>query len=173
MDPSFEIGGSVFNSLQALRGLIAATSEDDVHTQAVLAVEWLGGCVPVSPERIGEAVNALGGQSSVRIQNLKASIGIASGGLCKVMRQSTPLIQFFVLCAACKLTFLDEDCSTLMSEMRKTSGVLAKLPCSAVQIMRLITQVSGQAGLIAPVDTMHDVASAVDEWNPDQFLSVP
>lgn len=167
LNPSFEIGGSVFNSLQALRGLIAATSEDDVHTQAVLAVERLGACVPVAPERIDEAVNALGGQSSVRIENLKASIGIASGGLCKVMRQSTSLIQFFVLCAACKLTILDEDCSSLMFEMMKTSEVLASLPCSAAQIMRIISQFSGQAGQIAPVDVMHEVASAVDEWNPD------
>jgi hypothetical protein len=167
VNPSFDIGGSIFNSLKALRGLIAATSEDDVHTQAVLAVEQLGACVPVSPERIDEAVNALGGQTSVRIQNLKVSIGIASGGLCRVMRQSTPLLQFFVLCAACKVTLLDEDCSTLMFEMLKTSEVLVKLPCSAVQIMRMITQVSGQAGLIAPVDMMHEVASAVDEWNPD------
>ena len=166
VNPSLEIGGTVFNSLNAVRGLIAATSEDDVHAQAVLAAEQLGACVPVSPERIGEAVNALGGRNAIRIQNLKASIGIASGGLCKIMRQSTPLIQFFVLCAACKVTLLDEECSTLMFEMLKTSKVLAKLPCSAVQIMRMITQVSGQAALIAPVDVMHEVASAVDEWNP-------
>ncbi|KIW18621.1 hypothetical protein PV08_02910 [Exophiala spinifera] len=166
VNPSFEIGGSVFNSLNALRSLIAATSEDDVHTQAVLAVEQLGACVPVSPERIDEAVNALGGQTSIPVQNLKASIGITSGGLCMVMRQSTPLLQFFVLCAACKVTLLDEECGNLMFEMLKTSKVLAKLPCSAVQITRMISQVSGQAGLVAPVDMMHEVASAVDERGP-------
>ena len=76
----------MFNNLKALRGLIAATSEDDVHTQAVLAVEQLGACIPVAAERIDEAVNALGGNTSVRVENLKASIGISSGGLCKVMR---------------------------------------------------------------------------------------
>jgi hypothetical protein len=167
VNPSFEIGGSGFNTLQALRTLIAATSEDDVHTQAVLAVEQLGACFQVAAERIDEAVNALGGQNSVRVENLKASIGISSGGLCKVMRQSTALLQFFVLCAACKTILLDDECSTLMFEMLKTSSVLAKLPCSAVQIMRMITQFSGQAEMIAPADMMHEVASAVDEWNPE------
>jgi len=167
VNPSFEIGSSIFNNLKALRGLIAATSEDDVHTQAVLAVEQLGACFPVAAERIDEAVSALGGQNSVRVQNLKASIGISSGGLCRVMRQSTALLQFFVLCTAFKTTLLDDECSTLMFEMLKTSSVLAKLPCSAVQIMRLITQFSGQAEMIAPADVMHEVASAVDEWNPE------
>ncbi len=167
VDVSFEIGGSVFNNLNALRRLIAASSEDDVHTQAVLAMEQLGTCIPVSPERIDEAVNALGGQTSVRVQNLKASIGIASGGLCRIIRQSTPLLQFFVLCAACKVTVLDEDCGALMFEMLKTSKALAKLPCSAAQIVRMITQVCSQAGLIAPVDMMHGVACAVDEWDPE------
>ena len=157
----------MFNSLKALRGLIAATSEDDVHTQAVLAVEQLGACIPVAAERIDEAVNALGGNTSIRVQNLKASIGISSGGLCKVMRESTPLLQFFALCAACKTVFLDDECGNLMFEMLKTSKVLAKLPCSAVQIFRMITQFSGQAGTIAPVDKMHEIASAVDGWSPE------
>ncbi|KAF8847374.1 hypothetical protein BDZ45DRAFT_811632 [Acephala macrosclerotiorum] len=167
VNPSFEIGGSGFNTLKALRALIAATSEDDVHTQAVLAVEQLGACFPVAAERIDEAVTVLGGSNSVRVENLKASIGISSGGLCKVIRQSTALLQFFVLCAALKTTLLDDECSTLMFEMLKTSSVLAKLPCSAVQIMRMITQFSGQAEMIAPTDMMHEVASAVDEWHPE------
>jgi hypothetical protein len=167
VNPSFEIGGSVFNSFKALRGLIAVTSEDDVHTQAVLAVEQLGACIPVAAERIDEAVNALGGNTSIRVENLKASIGISSGGLCKVMRESTPLLQFFALCAACKTIFLDDECGTLMFEMLKTSKVLAKLPCSAIQIVRMITQFSGQAGTVAPVDMMHEVASAVDGWSPE------
>ena len=167
VNPSLELGGSVFNSLKALRGLIAATSEDDVHTQAVLAVEQLGACIPVAAERIDEAVNALGGNTSIRVQNLKASIGISSGGLCKVMRESTPLLQFFALCAACKVIFLDDECGTLMFEMLQTSKVLAKLPCSAIQIVRMINQFSGQAGTVAPIDKMHEIASAVDGWSPE------
>ena len=78
------------------------------------------------------------------------------------MRRSTPLIQFFVLCSACKMIFADEECSTLIFEMLKISSVLARMPCSAVQIARVITQFSGQADTIAPVDVMHEVASAID-----------
>lgn len=133
----------------------------------MLAAQQLGACIPAASERISEAVDALGGQDSVKVSNLKVSIGISSGGLCKVMRQSTPLLQFFVLCAACKTTLLDDECSTLMFEMLKTSTVLAKLPCSAGQIMRMITQFSGQAEAIAPADNMHEVASAVDKWTPE------
>ena len=83
--PSFEIGGNFFKSVGALRGLIAAASEDDVDTQAVLAVEHLGACIPVAPDRIAEAYDALGRHTSKRVDNLKAWIGITSGGLCQIM----------------------------------------------------------------------------------------
>lgn len=167
IQPVAEAGGSIFNSLSALRTLIAATSEDDVHAQAVLTVEKLGACIPTTPDRIGEAVDALGGQTSVKVQNLQALVGISSGGLSKMMRQSTPLLQFFVFCSACKMIFVDEECSTLVFEMLKSSSVLANLPCSAAQIARMITQFSGQADTIAPVYVMHEVASAIDHYHPE------
>lgn len=166
VNPSFEIGGSVFNTAKSLYSLIAATSQDDVHTQAVLVAERLGASIPAAPERIAEAVDALGGQTSVQVENLKAMVGITSGGLCKAIRECTPLVRFFVLCAGCKTILLDTECSTLMFEMLKTSNVLSSFPCSPAQIGRLIGQISAQADSIAPSDMMHEVASAVDEFNP-------
>ncbi|KFY85042.1 hypothetical protein V500_08766 [Pseudogymnoascus sp. VKM F-4518 (FW-2643)] len=166
VNPSFEIGGSVFNTAKSLYSLIAATTQDDVHTQAVLVAERPGASIPAAPERIAEAVDALGGQTSVQVENLKAMVGITSGGLCKAIRECTPLVRFFVLCAGCKTILLDTECSTLMFEMLKTSNVLSSLPCSPAQIGRLIGQISAQADSIAPSDMMHEVASAVDEFNP-------
>ncbi|MCJ1327757.1 hypothetical protein MMC10_004432 [Thelotrema lepadinum] len=163
--PIVQITVSAFNTLKTIRGLIAATSEDDVQAQAVLAAEQLGACIQVAPERIEQAVDTLAGQTSIRVQNLVASIGIHSGGLVRMMQQSTPLIQFFVLCAACKTTLLDEECSKLVFEMLKTSNLLSNLPCSGSQLLRLISSFSGQAAMIAPAEEMHEIASAIDEFN--------
>lgn len=135
----------------------------------MLAVEQLGACVPVSLERIGEAVDALSGQTSIRIENLKASIGVAQAA-CARLCGSVHLWSNSLCCLPHEN--LDEECSTLVFEMLKTSGVLAKLPCFAVQIMRLITSVSGQAALIAPVEVMHEVASPVDNWGPSLNIYV-
>ena len=67
IQPVFEAGRSVFDSVSALRSLIAVIREDGVHTQAVLAIEELGACIPAAPDRIGEVVDALGGQTSVKV----------------------------------------------------------------------------------------------------------
>jgi hypothetical protein len=61
------------------------------------------------------------------MENLKAMVGITSGGLCKC----TPLVRCFVLCAGCKTILSDTECSTLMFEMfemLKTLNVLSSLP---------------------------------------------
>ena len=169
---NFEIGGAFFNTAQALQSLIAGYSEDDVHNQALIAAGYLGVYIPVAPKRINESVDALGGQTSVNVENVKASIGIYSGGLCRIIRQATPLIQFFALCASFKTVFLDDECGNLIFEMIDQSGVLEKCPCSAEQLTRLVSQVAGQADSIAPVNKMHEVALAVDDWQPkgDTFL---
>lgn len=77
---SLEIGGSVFNSVTALQGLISACSEDDVYAQAILAAEQLLAWIPAAPKRIGEAVDALGGHTSVRLENIKAWIACGPEG---------------------------------------------------------------------------------------------
>ena len=161
-----ETGGLFVNTVGALRGLIAAASEDDVDLQTVLAIDKLGTCIPVAPDRIAEAYNALGSQTSVRVDNLKAWIGIASGGLCRMVRKSTPLLQFFVFCAACKMMLPDQECSNMVFEMMKMAGVLVETPCSAIQISRVIASFSGQAYTIAPTELIHKAARAVDREFP-------
>ena len=76
------------------------------------------------------------------------------------------MLQSLAFYVACKTTLLDEECSTLILEMLKTSKVLASLPCSAAHVMRIITQFSGQARKIAPADKMHEVAVVIHDQSP-------
>lgn len=162
-----EIGGTSFNTFKALRTLITSVSQDDVQPQAVLAVEALGSIFLASADRINEAVDALGGNDSVRVENVLASIGLTSGGLRHTTRKSTGLLQFFLVCTMSKLCFIDEECATLAFEMLKTSGLLAKYPVATSQLTRLVNQLSGHAEAIVPVDLMTEIASKLDEYQPD------
>lgn len=46
-----------------------------------------------SPSLIGKAVDALGGNKSFRIDNLKLVIGLSSNGVASEIRKSTPALR--------------------------------------------------------------------------------
>src|SRR5436190_17569025 len=96
----WELGQTTFNTVGQLRDLIRIVSQDNVQPQAVLAAEALGFVLIVSPKRIDQAIEALGGNDSTRIEGMQALIGLSSGGLQRVMRVSTPLLQFFLVLTA-------------------------------------------------------------------------
>jgi hypothetical protein len=66
-----------------------------------------------------------------------------------------------------KLCFIDEECAILAFEMLRTSGLLAKYPVATSQLTRLVSQLSGHAEAIVPVDLMTEIASASDKYGPD------
>ena len=162
---SWEVGHTIFSSASALKSLIAAAGSDDVQAQAVLAAEALGAGLLVSKKLIPEAIDALNGNESVRIDVAKAFVGLSSGGVRREVRRSTPLIQFFVLITACKPCFLDDEIGSIVFEMMKQSGTLQKIPASPAQLTSLVQQLSGHAESMAPVALMHNLAATMTARN--------
>src|SRR4051794_10604028 len=76
----WDVSRTAFDTFDLLRELVAAVSRDNVQPQAVLAAEALGSGLLVSPERIGDAIEALGGSKAMWLQSLEVSIGMSSGG---------------------------------------------------------------------------------------------
>lgn len=80
----WSLDNTVFTSLGLLQSLIKSAAEDDVHAQVVMAFEALGSALLVSPERIGEGIDALsrGQQHNLGIGGkLKAIVGLNAGGI--------------------------------------------------------------------------------------------
>lgn len=147
-------------------GLVKASSQDDVHPQAVLAAEALGAGILVAPVRIKDALQALGANESFRLQQTRISIGLMHGNTQRAIQSSTPLLQFFVFCTAFKLIYVDEAIGDIMFEMMSTTGLLAKHPISPPQLTRLLNQVSAHSDQCVPIDLMHQIASTVAEFSP-------
>ena len=81
------------NIIDRLISLNKAASQDDVQPQAAIAIENLGVLCLVSPDLIGEGVDALKGNESVRVKDTKLLIGLSNGGY------SFPSPQLHVMCA--------------------------------------------------------------------------
>ena len=163
---SFELGGSIFKTAEGLKSLIAAASQDDVQGQAIIAAEQLGSLFILSQDRIGEAVDALGGSNSKRLENIKATIGFDSGGTRKLVRESGALVKFFLLCTVCRLCFINQEIGDIIFTMMARASIIDKYPVSSAQIASLITQLSAHADKIVPVDLFHEVATQVDRYSP-------
>ncbi|KAL9053367.1 MAG: hypothetical protein Q9162_004808 [Coniocarpon cinnabarinum] len=160
LQPQWDVGQSVFGGATVLRRLIEATGAENVHPQAVLAAEALGSGIFISKHRYSEAIDALEGNKNLRIDALKALIGLQASSLKKAMRESSSLIHFFVLVAACKPCFLDEEIASIVFEMMVKSDLLSKYPVSAGQLTSLVEHLSGSAETIVPMSVMNSVASA-------------
>ena len=157
----WEVAQTAFNTAESLRSLISVASRDDVQPQAILASEAFGGCLIVSARRISEAIDALGGSSSARIESIKALIGFESGTI-RAIRQSTALVRFFLLVTACQLIFTNTELGDIMFDLITTSGVISRMPVSSSQLTQFINTFSAYAERIVPVDLMHETAVAVE-----------
>jgi hypothetical protein len=160
--PQWDVSQTAFQSAGALRGLIRAVSQDDIQAQAVLAAEALGIGLLVSPALIDKAVVALGGEDSVKWENLKILIGLNSNGVIKAIRNSTPLLQFFLLATTFKLCYTDGEVGNVFFNIIARSGVLNLHPVSASQLSRFVGAFSGHCDSILPVDLLHELAVLID-----------
>lgn len=165
--PSWDIPGSTFKTLELLQGLIKASSQDDVHPQAILAAEALGAGVLVAPERIKDALEALGANKSFRLEQTRISVGLMYGNTQRAIQSSTPLLQFFILSSAFRLIYIDEEIGDIIFEMMSESGLLSKYPVSPSQLSRLTGQVSGHSELCVPLNLMHLIATIVARYDPN------
>lgn len=159
----WDVGKTIFDNLSSLRNLVAAAGLDDVQPQAVLAAEALGTGILINTKRFNDAIDALGGNESLRLSEIKATIGLSSGGLRMHMRQSSALVRFFALCASLKLCFIDDEVGSLIFNMLAESNLLAKVPASSTQLSSLVSQLSGHAEKIVPTDLLEQIAQAVEQ----------
>ncbi|KAI9726434.1 MAG: hypothetical protein M1828_001256 [Chrysothrix sp. TS-e1954] len=178
---SWEVGATTFSTYTLLRSLTSAAGVDNVHPQAVFAAEALGAGLIISPKRITEAIDALGGNDSMRLASVKATIGLSSGGIRRYVRQigfcahrsalqSTALLKIFALCAAFKLCYVDEEIGDILHNLITQADLLAKVPVSSTQLRALVSQLSDHAECTVPVDLFHDVAVAVGELGADSDM---
>jgi hypothetical protein len=170
VQPQWDLGQTTFQTTRQLRDLITIASQPNVQPQAVLAAEQLGFGLLASPERIDEAVVALGGNESTRIEKLRAFVGFISGDLQRLMRQSTSLLQFFLTITACKPCYEDTELGDLAFEMMVQASILTRFPVASSQLAQLVRTFSGQAESIVPVTVMQEIAVAVAEHNPGPDL---
>ncbi|KAI9802488.1 MAG: hypothetical protein M1825_002873 [Sarcosagium campestre] len=159
----WDVAQTSFNAADRIVRLVEACSKDNVQPQALRAAESLGFGMLVDPRRISDAVTALGGDESIRILDLRITLGLHNGGVVREMRTSTALIQFFLVATACKLSVINDDIASLMFHMMSTAGILSEIPVSPPQLLDLINIFSGHSETIVPVDLMHEIATLMDE----------
>ena len=143
LQAQWDIGSSAFTLSGKLLSLIQATSVDDVHPNSVFAAEALGSMMIVDDRLIGKAVDALGGDKSFRLENLKLQFGLSSGGIPSQIRKSTAAIKAFLLITALKQHLDAEMIGELLYEMLTCSRSLEVTPVSSRQLEGLTQSLEG------------------------------
>jgi hypothetical protein len=162
----WDLAKSSFSTVNELRELIGIASQPNVQPQVILAAENLGFGFVVSSKRIEDAIGALGGNDSIRLESIQGHIGLRSRDLQRIVRQSTSLLQFFLVITACKPCFTDSELGDLAFSMLDKTNVLRKYPVSSTQLTQFIQTLSGHAEMIVPIMQLGEIAVAVDNENP-------
>ncbi|OJD33546.1 uncharacterized protein BKCO1_2900069 [Diplodia corticola] len=159
----WDIGGSLFTSVQAALNLVKAGSVDNVHSQAVLAFTNLGSTLQASTMRCNQAIDALKGTSNVKLDAFKITLGFHSGGTASIIRQHTPGLKAFLLLTALRLWNLTELASQTVYEMLETSGTAQALPASGHQIEELVSTLSAYSRILdsSVSQQLEDVSTAM------------
>jgi hypothetical protein len=134
---------SAFNTLDRITSLVKAATVDDVLPQAVIAAEHLGSLMIVHPQRIGQAIDALGGSNSFRLENVKLSLGLSSGGIAAQVRKSTPAIRCFLFAACLSLHLTPTEIGSFLYEMMEHAGLLEAVPVSPAQLVSFVSTLEG------------------------------
>ncbi|KAI9801123.1 MAG: hypothetical protein M1833_002991 [Piccolia ochrophora] len=156
-----EVATTAFGLRDSLLGLVRAASVDNVQSQAVLAFESLGASLEVSNDRIGEAVNALGGCKSVRIERLQLLIGLSGGGVAREIRKSSGCLKAFLLAMACKNCFEHHEIGSILYYMLATQGILRTFPTSREQLGQLVGAISSYGEIMRPDIHFTEVSTAI------------
>jgi hypothetical protein len=159
--PQWDIGATVFKSVNQFRELIKATSQDNVQSQALLAAEALGAGLSVSDELLGKAVDALAGQQNVNLQNMKIVVGLFSGGTASMLRSSTPGLKVFLLITGLKMWHHDDDVGDILYNMAISCGILKAFPASGYQFQQLVSAISGHSLSLIPAQHLHHVGQKI------------
>ena len=161
----FSLDNTVFKGVELLQSLIKAASEDDVHAQVVMAFEALGSALLVSPERIGEGIDALSQSQQHKLsigRKLKAIVGLNGDGIALIIRKkATQCVPAFLLVTSCKICFDDIEIGNILYEMLLQFGIMRTFPASRIQMGQLVTSISGYGDSIIPMEALETITGAI------------
>ncbi|KAL9117416.1 MAG: hypothetical protein Q9187_006048 [Circinaria calcarea] len=157
----WELSHTVFKTAGMLWDLIRAAGQDNVQSQAVIALETLGAGILVSPVRISEGYEALRRNNAQVFERLGISIGLNGGGIVRLLRKSTPCIAGFLFITACKPCYTDSEIGAILFELMAATGLLNKIPISPLQLGQLVGSLSGYCDKICPKELYVDIAQKV------------
>ncbi|MCJ1329573.1 hypothetical protein MMC10_006253 [Thelotrema lepadinum] len=158
----YDLGVSSTALSNKLLELIGAASEDNVQPQSVLALRALGSLLHPDPNLIGKAVNALDGVQNIKIEHMKLTIGLNSGGTAAFLRQSTPGIAGFLLICAFKLAaYSDHEIGEILYHMALESGTLTTWPTSSQQFTQVVDVLTEYTSSMLPIDRLYNVSAAI------------
>ena len=165
----FEVGGTSIFAASNIWNLMRSLSVDNVQPLALAAAHELGAIIPFSDQLLHKAILALKGNESFRIENLKTVIGLSQGGTVKALRESTPLIAFFLLVTAWRPCYTNSDLGDLIYHMLAESGLLKRYPVASFQLCDLIQSFSGHSETLLPIDLMSELAVEIDKHAPNEY----
>lgn len=130
-----------------------------------MAFEALGSALLVSPERIGEGIDALsrGQQHNLGIGGkLKAIVGLNADGIALLIRKkATQCVPAFLLVISCKICFDDMEIGDILYEMLVQFGIMRRFPASRVQMGQLAGSISGYGDGLIPTKTLETITDAI------------
>ena len=139
----WDIGVSSFTLSDRLLSLIKAATIDDVQPLAVIAAEAIGTCLEVDPHLTGRAADVLGSSQSYRVENLKLTMGLSSGGIARQLRQSPSATRTFVLISLLQAHLDIHNLAELLFEILIHSGLHNKVSTSTSQLKGLCIALQG------------------------------
>lgn len=155
-----DIGQIIRDGGQLVGQIIAACSADDVQLQAVLAFETLGQELLVHPDRINDAVDALGGSRNQRLNQLQLTVGYNGDSLANRIRNSLGCTQAFALVMACRTCYDDSTVGKIIQKLMVNHGVFGRgLVVSTQQLIRLIEAISPNGLSLIPNAAFSDLAN--------------
>jgi hypothetical protein len=161
----WSLDNTVFKGIELLQSLIKSAAEDDVHAQVIMAFEALGSALLVSPERIGEGIDALSRSQQHKLSiggKLKAIVGLNGLGIARIIRKrATQCVPAFLLVTSCKICFDDIEIGNILYEMLLQFGLMRTFPASRLQMSQLASSISGYGDDIIPTKTLETVTNAI------------
>ena len=154
VQPQWDIGNSAFSVSGKIWGLMKAATVDDVQPAAVYAAEAIGSQMIVDPHLIGKAVDALGGDQSYRLDNIKLHIGLCSGGVAGQVRLSPAATKAFLLITVLRLHMQADEIGDLLFEFIVESNLIEKAPVSSKQLRDFVRSVESHSLKLRESETL-------------------
>ncbi|MCJ1421001.1 hypothetical protein MMC32_007363 [Xylographa parallela] len=145
LQPQWDIGSSAITLTSKAWNLIRVATMDDVQPAAFYAVEALGCHMILDEHLIGKAVDALKGNRSYRLENIKLQFGLSSSGIAAQVRGSIAATRTFLFISALKMRLDSDAIAETLYEMMIHTGVLGTIPVSSQQLRSFVQCVQGHS----------------------------